>query len=325
MLTTLTIIGIFMEIFASGILLAGAITFLKNYFSNKKIKDLFFGLVFFTFFGYVAATVASQLMLNLGRGLSELILVHKGISVDIVLCAFFLWAFITERFELKKLRWSYIPVLLLAAFFIYRILYSSVNLIYREGIIEPVVVFSLYVPIKPFFTLVWLILAAFSFVSALKATQGRKTLTFTLGLSALIVLGSLFCSFLYVRFGEAGYLLASWILILFSSMGFLLAELIPADSPEAKNPLRFFRTRILFKLMLIFVLLIVILFETTTLATINIGKNALSQAIINNYLRVAEELAGKIEASPAPPPFEYLYDLVSAARINGKGGCLCCG
>jgi signal transduction histidine kinase len=319
MLTNLTLISIFTEIFASGILIAGAVTFIRNYFSSRRAKDLLFSLVFFSLFFYVAATVASQLMFNLERELSELILVHKGISVSIVLCGVFLWAFLLERFEIQKLRWSNALAALLAGFFIYRIFSSSVNLIYRQEIIEPIVVFPLSTLIRTFFGLMWFLLAVFSFASAAKAPPGKRTLTLFLGSSALLLLLSMICSFFYVRLGEVAYLVASWVLILVSSLGFLLSELIPPDAPEARHPLSFFRTRILFKLMLIFVLLIVILFETTTLATLNISKFALSKAIVNNYIIVAEDLAAKIEANPTAPSRDDLQALVSTAKINGKG------
>lgn len=320
MLSTLTIISIFTEIFASGILIAGAATFLRNYISKKRSQDLLFSLVFFTFFIYVAATIASQMMFNLGRDLSELILVHKWISVSLVLCGVFLWAFIVERFQIRRLRLSNILLILLAGFFVYRIIGSPVSLIYREGTIEPIVFFSFYVPVKPFFVLGWLLLAIFSFVFAARASGGKRTLTLYLGFSALLLLLAMLSSFLYVRFGEAGYLLASWVLVLVSSLGFLLAEIIPSSPPpEAIQPLRFFKTRVLFKLMFIFVLLIVILFEATTLATINISKRALSQAIISNYQGVAEDLALQIKSSAKQPSFDFLQHLVAEAKIKGKG------
>jgi len=319
MLTTLTIISIFTEIFAAGILLSGAAAFFKNFLAQKKPKDFFFFLVFLSFFVYISATIASQMMFNMGQDLSELILVHKGIFISIVMCSVFLWVFIGERFNLKIWRWTYILIVLLAGFFIYRIIGSSVNLIYREGIIEPLVFFSYNIPVKPLFTLVWSLLAIFSFVAAARSSGGKRTLTIYLGMSALILLGAILASFFYVRFGEAGYLVLSWVLILMASLGFLVAELVPPDAPEASRPLRFFRSRILFKLMLIFVLLIVILFETTILATINISKEALSEAILSNYYRVATDLANKIEAYPEKPSFDKLQSMVTATKVDGRG------
>lgn len=319
MLSTLTIISIFTEIFAAGILLGGVYAFLKNYLAYKRLKDLFFSLVFFTFFIYVGTTIASQMMFNLGRDLSELILVHKIMFVSIIICAVFVWAFIIERFELKKLRWSYVLIVLLAGLFIYRIMGSTVNLIYREGVVEPLAFFSLYVPVQPFFNLMWLLLAIFSFVFGLRASGGQRKLTLYLGGATVVLLIAMFCSSLYVSLAEAGFLVLSWVLVLISILGFLLAELIPPDSPEASRPLRFFRTRILFKLMFIFVLLIVILFEATTLATINISKEALSRSIVGNYFKVAEDLARELNALPVQPPQEYLQKMVSVAKLDGKG------
>ena len=319
MLSTITIISIFIEIFASGILIAGAVTFLKNFFVNRKLKDFFSGMVFLTFFFYVSSSIASQMMFNFGRGLSELILVHKIIYISLILCAGFIWVFIFERLNVAKLRWSYIFLLMLVGFFVFRVMDSSMNLIYREGIIEPVVVFSQIVPVKPFFALMCFLLFVFSFVHALRQSGGERTLSMYLGFSGVLLLLAFLAGFFYVRFGEGGYLLMSWVLILLAALDFLLAESIPPASPEAKKPLRFLRTRLLFKLLLIFVLLIVILFEATTLATMYISKNALSNSIKGSYLMEAEGLASKIETFYAKPSSEYLKGLLSAFRVTDGG------
>lgn len=319
MLSNITIISIFTEIFASGILVAGTLALITKFFSEKRPKDLIFSLVFLTFFLYVAASIASQLMYNLGRPLSELIAVHRGISVCLLVCAFFVWAFIIERFGVGKLRWTNLLLIGLAGFFIYRVLESSLNLVYRWDVIEPVASYSMYAPVKPLLALMWVLLVVFSFNAARMLSGGKRTLAVYLGFSSLLMLAAMLSSFLYVRFGEPPYLLVSWVLVLLSSLGFLLSELIPPDSTLAKRPLRFFRSRILFKLMLIFVLLIVILFEATTLATINISKEALSRVIISNYMRVAEDLADKIEAFPSKPSTAQLNQLVAGAKVNGKG------
>src|SRR3989339_1668277 len=304
MLSTLTIISIFTEIFACGFLVTGGVIFLKKYFSEKKIKSLFFSLFFLALFFNVAAGISSQLMFNLGSGLSRVILVYKSISITTVLSALFLWGFVL--------------LLLLAVFFIVRILNSSVNLVYREGIIEPIVDLSLYVPVKPLLAFVWILLALFSFTTSFSNQKGSNVLARYLGSSALFFLLAMFSTFLYVRFGEAGFLLASWILILLFSLACLLAELISPDSAEAASPLTFFRTRILFKLMLIFVLLIVILFETTTLATINISKTALSKEIVNSYNKQAERLVTEINKFPDQPTFADLQEIISPSNVEGK-------
>ena len=319
MFSTLTIISIFTEIFTAGILLSGGLALFRNYFATYSRKDLCFSLFFLSLFAYVAMVLASQLMFNLGRPLAEIIPVQIGVSLGIVICAFFLWLYVVEEFKIKfgHLFSALLFIVLVVA--VYRITASTVNLVYREGIIEPIIYFSAWVPVKPVFALAWLVLAISSFVEAARATGGRRILSIYSGMAAVLFLLSLLCGLLYVRFGEAGYLLASWALTLVSVLGLLLGEVIPPDSPEAKNPIRFLRTRILFKLMLIFVLLIVILFEVTTLATINISKEALSKYIQANYLKVAASLAEKVDSFPATPSGADLQTLVAKNEMAGKG------
>jgi len=216
MLSTLTIISIFAEIFAAGIFLVGALTLFKSFLSFRKLKALYLGLFFLAFFAYVFATIISQMMFNLGWELSRLIEVQKAIAISLVLSSLFLFAFTLEIFGAKKLRWSNLLALFLSAVLSYRVLESSANLIYREGIIEPIVVFSSAVPFKPFFALVTFLSLVAAFLAAFSSTGGRRTLSFYLGFSNILLLGALLSAFLYGRFGEAGYLLASWVLVLIS-------------------------------------------------------------------------------------------------------------
>lgn len=319
MLSNLAIISRFTEIFAAGILISGVVAFFNNYLSGKRLRDLFLSLIFLSLFIFIGASLASQMMYSMGRSLSELIWIQKGIYFSLALCSAFLAAFILERFGLEKWRWLNFLVISLVLFFIFEVMVAGVNLIYREGVLEPVVNFSILIPIKPFFALMWLTLSIFALIGVFRLKAGERTLNLYLFLSAWLMLASMFSAFLYLRFGAEGYLVSAWILILISNLGFLLAEAIPPDSPVARQPLGFFRTRILFKLLLIFVLLIVILFEATTLATLNISRTALSKAIINNYSRSATALAAKIEALNAKPSFDDLQELVSDSRIGERG------
>ncbi|MFH1541490.1 MAG: ATP-binding protein [bacterium] len=316
MLSTLTIISIFTEIFAAGILIAGGLAFSKKYLSLHRFKDIIITLIFSALFIYVGATIASQIMFNFGRELRELILVQRILSTSLIVCSILLWSFLIEKFEIKRLRWLNLLLVLAGTLFIYRIFASSVNLVYREGVIEPLIYFSKTVPVKSLFTLIWLLLAIFSFGSAARQEGGKRVLSVYLGMSAVFMLSSLFASFLYVRLSEAGFLVVAWVFILLFSLAFLLAELIPEKAKEALYPLQFFKTRLLFKLMLIFVLLIVILFETTTLAFINISKNALSESIMRNFWRQASNVAEEIGSFITPPSKAQLETITNSAKMN---------
>jgi two-component system NtrC family sensor kinase len=241
-------------------------------------------------------------MYNSGHGLRELIAIQKIVHASIVLGTVFLWVFVAQKFELKGLRYVYLLLALLAVYLLYLILFSPVNLIYREGVIEPLVIFNPYLPIKPFFAMMWLITGIYSWSTAARFQGGRRTLLYYSGGAAFGLLSSFLCSYLYSRSGESGFLLTSWVLMLLAILFALLGEIVPPDSPEARSPIKFLGTRLLFKLILIFVLLVIILFEATTLATINISKHALSQSIQSTYLKTAEELANRIEANYSQPP-----------------------
>jgi signal transduction histidine kinase len=319
MLTTLTIISVFAEIFAAGILIAGILTFIKDYLLHRKIQDIALSLLFATLFVYIALTLTSQMMFNLSRDLAELILIHRLIYSALVIAAVLVWVFTCERFRIIFARWSYLPLIGFAGWLIFLLFNSVVNLIYREDIIEPIVEFSHYVPVKPLYALSWLLLAIIAFFFAARAKAGEKTLTNYLGGSAVVMIAAMFSLFLYLRQSDTGYLVGSWVLVFLSCLGLLLSEIIPPETAEARQPLRFLRTRILFKLMLIFVLLIVILFEATTLATINISKYALSKSIISGYQRLINSLSEEIGNNPVQPPVEYLQKLVSQAKVDGKG------
>ncbi|PIS30807.1 hypothetical protein COT42_02365 [Candidatus Saganbacteria bacterium CG08_land_8_20_14_0_20_45_16] len=319
MLSTLTIISIFTEIFAAGIMLGGGIGFLKQYFVARKNKDAILGFIFVNFFVYVAATIVSQMMFNSGFDLSQRIFVHKGIYLSLAVSAFLFWVFLIERFELKKLRLTNVVVALLSGWFIYCIAQSPVSLIYREGVSESIVSFASYLPLKPFFSLIVFALVVAAFLSALKNKQGQRVLAFYLAASAGLLLLALLFSYYYLCLAQASCLMLSWLCVLLSFVGFLLSELIPPTAPEAEHPLSFFRTRMLFKLILIFVLLVVILFETTTLATINISKQALSKSIFSGYSQMASNLAFNVRKLPAEQLPAGLQQLAQESRV-GSGG-----
>jgi len=319
MLSTVAIISIFTEIFAAGIVVSGGFTFIKIFFSTRKSKDLFFGLFLLSFFAYVAAVIFSQLMYNLGRPLVELILVQRLVFTSLAISSFFLFGFVLEKFELKAWRFLLLILLFLVAYFIYLIFSATISLVYREEIIEPIVLFSSWIPVKPLFILAWIGLSIFSFGSALTKEGGRRTLALYRGFASLMMLASFLATLFYVRFGEANYLLISWGLALLSVLGLLLTEIIPPEAPEALAPLRFLRTRLLFKLLLVFILLIIIVFQVTTLVTISIGKGALSRSIQNSYLQAAENLVDKIQSFPTVPSFEQLQNLLLQTRVNEQG------
>ena len=312
MLSLLSVAGIFTEIFASGVLITGTISFLVRYFRLKQLKDLFLSLALLCFSLYTILTIVSQFFFNLGSQLSDLITIHKTISISLLIGSFFVAAFIIEHFAHKrKLLLLLVPLALIDILFFFRVLASDVNLIYRKDIIEPIVSYSLPAPIKSLWVLMWLILAFAFLVRAARSRERSRSLSLYGAGSAFLFVVAYLCIVLYTASGQGAFMLASWIITLGGVIGLTLSEVIPADSPLANNPLNFFRTRILFKLIFIFVLLIVVLFEGTTLATLSLSKSALSKSILNTYYEIARGIAQKDWSS--------LKEIVVTEKVGRSG------
>jgi two-component system NtrC family sensor kinase len=294
MLSTVNIITIFVEIFTAGMLVAGMFSFLARFLKQKQIVDLYLGLFFLFFTGYVAGNLVSQLIFNLGASLSSLILVERFILVFLLLNTAAGWLFFSEKIKIKWLRG--IPYLGVITSFVFLVLVfiGTLNLTYRHEIIEPLVTFSFPVPFRLWWIVLWaglLILYAWQ----VKTGEAKFKALHKLGLlSAALFLTAQIFAFLYFRSGVSPALLFSWTATLLAVVGFYLHSRIPADSRVLEHPLNFFRTKLLYKLIFIFVLLIMLLLEGTTLAVINISKRSLSQAVIDAHKNRAVEVGVKI-------------------------------
>jgi len=76
--------------------------------------------------------------------------------------------------------------------------------------------------------------------------------------------------------------------------GIFACRLISPKDEIALNPIRFLKTRVLFKLVMLFVIIIILIVESTTLVTIAISRNALSRAIIETDNQIALSVADKV-------------------------------
>ena len=324
MLSTRTIISIFTEIFSAGILFAGAYNFFSRFLRQKTNRDIHLGAVFLIFAGSVSLTVASQMMYNLGRPISELIMVHKLIYFNIALCSLFLWFFIVEKFgsfrslSAKAISFALIGIVAAAAI---GILLARFDLVYRADVIEPVINHSLPIPSKPLWLLMWAAFSGLCLFRAFSSHAPKRNLLFLSAFSSALILAAYFCAEIYINTAEASLLLASWVLTLFGVTGLLVGEIIPADSRLALEPLNLFRTRILYKLLLIFVLLTSVLLQVTTIVTINISREPLIASIKEHQKAVAQNIAEKIEyagLTGGKPDMGFIRNLAAKTTTENR-------
>lgn len=292
MLSTLAVISIFAEIFAAGVLLSGAFTFFKKFFRERSLKDLFLSFVFLSYFIYVFLMLASQILYNLEKPIAVLIILQKIITVDLIIGSFLVLVFTGIRFKIKFFSIIASLYALFLSFLVYQALAAPVALVYRFDVIEPLINFSMPIPI---WGISWGLLFIVSFINYVKQKGAAKSLLFYGCLSSLFISSAYFFSTtFYLATQNSYFLLIAWLLTLVGSIFLLLSEVIHAESPLAGNPINFLRSRILFKLIIIFVLLIVILFELTTLATLSLSRQALKNSILSKYMETAQSLLVRI-------------------------------
>ncbi|MFC1767327.1 hypothetical protein ACFLZ2_02085, partial [Candidatus Margulisiibacteriota bacterium] len=285
MLSTISIISIFLQIFATGILLTGVYTFFVRYLETKKLEDLFLSLIFAAFTTYTSLIVLSQMLYSLNVVLAWRFTLHRVISIVMVINAMLIAGFLKSKFQFKNVRLSKIlyRVFLVGCFVeIFLIIRSPMNLVgnIKEIAIDPGVHFLSAISPELFWIALWGILGSVYLFRAFSSKiEGEKNLNLISGISAILLVVSFLLTFSYARSGEASYLAASWGVNLLAVIGLLLGNVVEPYSEIAGHPFSYFRTRILYKLVLIFILLIVILLQATTISTINISQNALLKAI----------------------------------------------
>jgi len=296
MFSLATIISIYAEIFTAGIFLGSLAGIILKYRASKQKQksDIYLSFVFLCYILYIAGTIISQLMFNYDRPLSDLIIINKIISFDMIFCSFFLGLFIIEDFLPFKLIFS-ILMAGVTGVFIFFTAGASVNLIFGLNVIEPISQYTPAIPIKPLWISMWILSSAVYFWNFIKAkTEGGKNLFLLGSISCAIIASAQGFVYLYLVNSEALFLLASWIIIFLGSLGLYLSRVIAPDLEIAKTPLLYFRTRILYKLVLIFVLLVVVLFQVTIIFTLSISRNALKERIIKEHQEAAISVASKI-------------------------------
>ncbi len=297
MISTFAIINIFLQVFITGIALAGVYSFFIMYLEKKKREDYYLILVFLTLSIFTALTILSQMAYTLDQSENVRLILYRIIAIDLVASALFLAFFMKEKFGYRDN--LIFQVLLLGCIVeMVLIIRSPLNLVENIKVIamDPGVHFLTALPPELFWITLWLILGIKYLFSARDSKEiGEKNVYNVSGIASVLMVLSFLLSFFYAKTGEPFYLSGSWAVFLCSSLGFLLGNIISPKDEVAKFPLSYLRTRILYKLILIFALSIIVLLEATTVATVNLNQISLQRAIKNNYLILARSLSDKIE------------------------------
>ena len=316
MISTFAIINIFLQIFTAGMALAGIYSFSIKYLENKRPEDGYLTLIFIALFVYTALTVVSQTAYWLDKPLVIRFALYRAIAADLVAGALSLAYFIKEKFKHRESALFQL-ILLVCVVEIILLLRSPLNIVefnLKAIAIDPSVHFLSAIPAELFWVLLWSMLGI-RYIWAARASKepGERNLFNLSGVSALLVIFSFILSLYYGKNGEPYYLTAAYAIYMLSAGGFFLGNIISPKDEVAKFPLSYIRTRILYKLVLIFILLIIILLEATTVVTISLNQKSLQEEINGNYLQLVNGIAERIDyvsKGTGGPDREYIQKLI---------------
>ncbi len=204
MLSTVSIISMFFQIFTSGISFAGGYSFMVRYLEKRKKDDQYLSLIFMSFALFTALTIGSQIMYMMGMPDNIRFIIYRLISADLVAGALFIAYFIKEKFGYRE-NLLYQLLLLASVVEVFLIIKSPLNLIENiKGIaIDPGAHFLTAIPPEIFWVVLWLILGIRFLLSARASKErGEKNIYALSGFSAILVVMSFFLLSITRRAGK---------------------------------------------------------------------------------------------------------------------------
>jgi signal transduction histidine kinase len=299
MISTAGILGIFFQIFTAGISIAACYSFFLRYKASKNKEDYYLSLLFGVLAVYSSLTVISQILYSTDHNMNTRLIVYRIMAVALVAGALLISYFLKEKFTFKE-NFFLNSFVLLCVGEIYLLFRSPINQIMniKDVSIVPGIKFLGAIPPEVFWVVLWLFMG-YKFIVAAKASKvtGEKNVWTLAGVSSLLVVLSSLLSVAYSMTSEPYWYVVMWGVNLFFAIGFFWGNIISPKEEVSKYPLSFFRTRILYKLIIMFVFLIVLLLEVTTVLTINLNQISLEKAIRVNYQNIARSLAERIDYS----------------------------
>ncbi len=291
MLSTIDILSIFIKIFLASLLISGSYAFSKRYIRFSFLKDLYIFLILNFFSIATVSNVVADLVrnINLPVGILEVVinLSYVGASIFICLLA-------SEKIAPKSVLFRISILSITASTAFLAKIYLTIFFTFPFQI--------------SFLVLSWFALGISSLIILRKITDTREiNLEKISAIAAFLIGATYFVSVIASGAINQQSLLSIWTCLLFSFSFFLLGNIVSKEDDIAFSPFKFLQSRILFRLVAPSIIMIIVLVEATTIATISISKTALLNQIIETNKQIAVGLSEKIN--------EYNADKKSKAAI----------
>lgn len=312
------LILIFLEFSIAGLAVFGGLMIFRKFLEERKLEFLYVTLIFFVAAISDSGAFLSQLLFNLGLEIAPI--GYQILLYSTVVIALLTWFYIAEVFKIKA-RYLTVLLTLTALYFIFLTYHARIGLIYEGEIIAPVIPYFVGLPLGAFFITITLVgaLGFFGLIGKFPEARDRGTLKI-LGMAGLSAATIFIFVLIFLFTRQAIFFILAWAGVFASSLFIFLGNVIPEGSKLIANPLGFFRSKIIYKLILAFSFLIIIALAGTSLVMVNISKTALSTSVIGNYKILARSVAKEIAyALREKHDLEEVRRIVLATKVGRNG------
>jgi signal transduction histidine kinase len=286
MLSAPMLLIIFLEISIALVTVLGAILVLSQYKKTNNLQDFYVGMVLVFGASTDLGMLFAQVAFNLGSSFAPV--GFKIFLFSILVCAVFVWFHLSNIYSVRS---KLVTLSLFALTFIsaFLISVSRVDMTLMDGLLVPVGAGKAFMLSMALIAFIVGMEALFS-IFGLHKMQGRAAKRYAISrLAGGLFLMFLICLFVYLLTRIQLFYVLMWGFAFFAMLFLMLFSMINENSPILDHPLHFFRTRILFKLIITMVLMIILSLEGMGIISLLIAKDALSKNIIEGYRTVAQD------------------------------------
>jgi len=322
MFSVLMLIVVFFEMFIAIVTTLGGLLVASKYIREGRLQDLYVSLVLELGSLCNLGMLYSQVAFNLQYPSANI--GFKIFLISLLSATVIIWFHLANIYGLKSKIVSILSVAS-ASFSALLICFSKTSLEYQEGVIVPRGEGWIFV--TGFFLLTAIVIIESTYAAAgLRRLGGDESERYRISKISGGFFFILFTFLFTYMFTRIIYLyIIMWLSAFLSMLTLFLVSMVPADNKMLiKNPFNFFRTRILFKLIITIVIMIVISLEGMALITISISKRALSESVKESYQRVAEDTIdminrSKIDTSSEKKTLNSIARILEVTKIGNRG------
>jgi signal transduction histidine kinase len=321
MFSAVMLVIIFLEISIALVTGLGFILVLSQYRKTHNPQDIYVSMVLF--FGATAdlGMLFAQVAYNLDSSLASV--GFKIFLISALACSVFVWFHLSNIYDVHSKAVTIVLLTLNAASFVLVSL-SKVSMTLYTGVIVPVGTGRAF---SSAIILICLIVGMESLLSVrgLHELNSEEIKRFRISkLAGSLFLLFLICLFIYIFSNLLVFYVLMWFFAFFAMFFLLLFSMVPPESQLLDQPLNFFRTRILFKLVIVMVLMIVVSLEGMGIISMMIAKKALSTDIIEGYSTVAQDTIDiinrtKINTTSERASLKGIAKILEDTRIAARG------